>query len=89
MCDSDYEIYFESLQTFENTGSGGRIRNFDLRLWAQWAIELVWSNCFSLSGLTISYDTFRQGWEVIEKRDGYEVAFRWFSSRKKAEAFGL
>jgi len=26
-------------------------------------------------------------WEVIEKRDGYEVAFRWFYSRKKAEAF--
>jgi len=25
--------------------------------------------------------------EVIEKRDGYEVAFRWFSSQKKAEDF--
>ena len=26
-------------------------------------------------------------WEVVEKRDGYEVAYIWFSSRKKAEAF--
>jgi hypothetical protein len=23
----------------------------------------------------------------VEKRDGYEVAFRWFYSRKKSEAF--
>jgi len=26
-------------------------------------------------------------WEVIEKRDGNEIAFRWFSSQKKAEDF--
>jgi len=25
--------------------------------------------------------------EVIEKRDGYEIAFWWFSSQKKAEDF--
>jgi|TARA_B100001079_G_scaffold185397_1_gene159634 hypothetical protein len=28
-------------------------------------------------------------WEVVEKKEGYEVAFRWFYSRKKAEAFCL
>jgi hypothetical protein len=27
--------------------------------------------------------------EVVEKRDGYEIAFRWFSSQKKAEEFYL
>ena len=29
------------------------------------------------------------GLEVIEKRVGYEVAFRWFYSKKKAEDFCL
>ena len=27
--------------------------------------------------------------EVVEKRGGYEVAFRWFYSKKKAEDFCL
>ena len=38
-------------------------------------------------GLTISYSTFQMAWEVIEKRDVYEVSFRWFFSKKKAKAF--
>jgi len=28
-------------------------------------------------------------WEVVEKRDGYEVAFRWITSKQKAEKFCL
>ena len=46
-----------------------------------------WSNRFTLGGFTVTYRTFEMAWEVIEKRDGYEVAFRWFYSKKKAEAF--
>ena len=48
-----------------------------------------WSNRFTLGGFIVFYSTFQQMWEVIEKRDGYEVAFRWFYSKKKAEAFCL
>ena len=32
MRDSDFEIYSKNPETFENTGSGGRIRTFDLRV---------------------------------------------------------
>ena len=46
-----------------------------------------WSNRFTFGGFTVTYCTFEMAWEVIEKRDGYEVAFRWFYSKKKAEAF--
>ncbi len=46
-----------------------------------------WSKRFTLGGFTVTYSTFKMAWEVIEKRDGYEVAFRWFYSRKKAEDF--
>jgi hypothetical protein len=38
-------------------------------------------------GFTVAYWTFQRDWEIVEKRDGYEVAYRWFGSRKKAEAF--
>ena len=38
-------------------------------------------------GFTVAYWTFQMDWEIVEKRDGYEVAYRWFGSRKKAEAF--
>ena len=30
--DSDFKIYFKNQETVENTGSGGRIRTFDLRV---------------------------------------------------------
>ena len=46
-----------------------------------------WSNRFTLGGFTVTYCTFQMAWEVIEKRNGYEVVFRWFYSRKKAEGF--
>ncbi|MDP6180067.1 MAG: hypothetical protein QGG48_09270 [Desulfatiglandales bacterium] len=48
-----------------------------------------WSNRFTLAGFTVAYSTFQMAWEVVEKKGGYEVAFRWFYSRKKAEAFCL
>ena len=28
-------------------------------------------------GFTVTYCTFQMAWEVIEKQDDYEVAFRW------------
>ena len=37
--------------------------------------------------LTVFYCTFQMDWEIVEKRDGYEVAYRWFGSRKKAGEF--
>ena len=48
-----------------------------------------WANRFSLSGLTISYSTFRQGWEVIKEKDGMEVSYRWFHTKEKAETFAM
>ena len=30
-----------------------------------------------------------QMWEVITERDGIEVSYRWFGSKKKAEDFAL
>ena len=48
-----------------------------------------WSNRFTLAGFTVTYCTFEMAWEVVEEREGYEVAYRWFGSRKKAEAFCL
>ena len=44
-------------------------------------------NRFTLDGFTVTYSTFQMALEVVEKKEGYEVAYRWFSSRKKAEAF--
>ena len=46
-----------------------------------------WSNRFTLGEFTVNYCTFEMAWEVMEKREGYEVAYRWFGSRKKAETF--
>ena len=46
-----------------------------------------WTNRFTLAGFTVTYSTFQMAWEVVEKRDGYEIAFRWFYSKKKAEVF--
>jgi len=42
---------------------------------------------FHHCGFTATYSTFQMALEVVEKRGGYEVAFTWFYSRKKAEAF--
>jgi len=28
-------------------------------------------------------------WEVITERDGIEVSYRWFPTKKKAEAFAM
>ena len=50
---------------------------------------MVWANRFSLSGLIVSYSTFHQMWEVITERDGIEVGYRGFPSKKKAEAFAM
>jgi len=46
-----------------------------------------WSKRYTLGGFTATYSTFQMALEVVEKRGGYEVAFTWFYSRKKAEAF--
>ena len=48
-----------------------------------------WSNRFTIGGFTVSYSSFQMDWEVIEKKDDYEVAFRWFPSKQKAEDFCL
>ena len=48
-----------------------------------------WANRLSLSGLIVSYSTFRQMWEVIEKQGDYEVVFRWFPSKQKVDNFCL
>ena len=48
-----------------------------------------WSNRFTLGGFTVTYCTFRQGWEEIKEKDGMEVSYRWFPTKEKAEAFGL
>ena len=48
-----------------------------------------WSNRFTFGGFVISYSSFQRGWEVIEKKGDYEVAFQWFPSKQKAENFCL
>ena len=48
-----------------------------------------WSNRFTLAGFTVSYSTFQMAWEVIEKQGDYELAYRWFHSKQKAENFCL
>ena len=47
------------------------------------------SNRYSLAGFTVTRSTFQMAWEVIEKQGDYEVAFRWFPSKQKAEDFCL
>ena len=51
--------------------------------------SMDWANRFTFAGFTVTYCTFQMAWEVIEKKDDYEVAFRWFSSKQKAEDFCL
>ncbi|HJO46837.1 MAG TPA: hypothetical protein QF683_19525 [SAR324 cluster bacterium] len=46
-----------------------------------------WSNCFTPGGFTVTYCTFEMAFEVVEKRDGYEVAFRWFRTQNQADDF--
>ena len=46
-----------------------------------------WSNRFTIGGFTVSYYTLNQMWEVIEKMEALEVSYRWFTLRKRAEAF--
>ena len=48
-----------------------------------------WSNRFIFGGFVVSYSSFQMAWEVIEKKGDYEVAFRWFPSKQKAENFCL
>ena len=45
------------------------------------------ANRFSLSGLIVSSSPFHQMWEVITKKNEIEVSYRWFATKKKAEAF--
>ena len=46
-----------------------------------------WANRFSLGGFIVSCSTLHQMWEVIEKMEALEVSYRWFTLRKRAEAF--
>ena len=51
-----------------------------------------WANRFTLGVFTVTYSTFRQGWEVIEKaedEDRTEISHRWFKNRKTAEKWCL
>ena len=48
-----------------------------------------WSNRFTIRGFTASYSSFQMAWEVIEKKGDYEIIFRWFPSKQKAEDFCL
>ena len=47
------------------------------------------ANRFTLGGFIVTYSTFQMAWEVVEKKEGHEVAFRWFPSKEKAENFCL
>jgi hypothetical protein len=44
---------------------------------------------FTFGGFTVTYSPFQMNREVVEKRDGYEVAFRWTTFKQKAEKFRL
>ena len=48
-----------------------------------------WANRITLGGFTVTYSTLKMAWEVIDERNGYEVAYRWFYSKYKAEDFCL
>ena len=48
-----------------------------------------WAIRFSLSRLIFSYSMLLQMWEVVTEKDGIEVSYRWFGSKKKAENFAL
>jgi len=47
------------------------------------------ANNLRLSELIVSFSTLHQGWKVITEMDGFEVSYRWFGSKKKAEDFAL
>ena len=51
--------------------------------------SIDWRNRFSFGEFIVTYWTFQMAWEVIEKKGDYEVAFRWFPSKQKAENFCL
>tara|TARA_Y100000991_G_C21904308_1_gene319510 strand:+ start:788 stop:994 length:207 start_codon:yes stop_codon:yes gene_type:complete len=53
------------------------------------SLTLAHSNRFDFQVLVVSYSTFHQMWEVITKKNDIEVSYRWFASRKKAEAFAF
>ena len=42
-----------------------------------------------VSGFILSFSTLHQMWEVITKKGGIEVSYRWFVSKEIAEAFRL
>ena len=46
-----------------------------------------WSNRFTFEVFIVFYSSFQMAWEVIEKQGDYEVAFRWFPSKKKGRRF--
>ena len=48
-----------------------------------------WSNRFNFGGFFVNYWTFQIPWEVIEKKGDYEVTYRRFPSKQKAENFCL
>ena len=48
-----------------------------------------WSNRFNFGEFFVTCCNFQIPWEVIEKKGDYEVAFRWFPSKQKAENFCL
>ena len=48
-----------------------------------------WANRFTFGGFFVSYCTLKQMWEVTEKREAFEVSYRWFTSKKHAENFCL
>ena len=48
-----------------------------------------WSNRFTFEVFIVFYSSFQMAWEVIEKQGDYEVAFRWFPYKQKAEDFCL
>ena len=48
-----------------------------------------WSNRFTFGRFTVTYCMFQMAWEVIEKQGDYELAYRWFHSKQKAENFCL
>ena len=50
---------------------------------------MEWTNRYSLCGFTNPYSKFRKGWEVIKEKDGMEVSYRWFPTKKKAETFAM
>ena len=51
--------------------------------------SMDWSSRFTLGGFTVSYSSFRQGWEVIEKKGDYEVCFLGFLFKQNMRIISL